>query len=160
MDALAKAQGLDYERQRKAVAKELEVSARAIDNEVRARREDNKIAPLYGHWITEPWPEPIALWVMMSWVHDEIATHSPILNINSAEPESGKSTTIGLISFLMPRCIATVSVTEAAIFRAIKRWQPSFAIDEFDDVLASIDQNKSALKEVINSGHTRGQGVP
>ncbi len=33
----------------------------------------------------------IALWIMMSWVHDEIATHSPILNINSAEPESGKS---------------------------------------------------------------------
>jgi hypothetical protein len=26
-------------------------------------------------------------------------------------------------------------------------------------VLASVDQNKSALKEVINSGHTRGQGV-
>ena len=95
LDALAKAQGLDYERQRKAVAKELEVSARAIDNEVRARREDNKIAPLYGHWITEPWPEPIALWVMMSWVHDEIATHSPILNINSAEPSCVASARIG-----------------------------------------------------------------
>ena len=59
---------------------------------------------------------------MLSWVHDEIATHSPILNINSAEPESGKSTTMGLIAFLMPKCIASVEVSEAAIYRAIKRW--------------------------------------
>jgi hypothetical protein len=75
------------------------------------------IAPLHDHWIVEPWPEPvdgdsllrdivrrirrhivcshddalaIALWVMFAWVHDAVATHSPILNINSAEPESGK----------------------------------------------------------------------
>ena len=52
----------------------------------------------------------IALWIMMGWVHDDIATHSPILNINCAEPESGKSTTMGLIAFLMPKCIASVEV--------------------------------------------------
>jgi putative DNA primase/helicase len=186
LDALAKAQGLDYVRERKAAAKELGVGGKAIDDEVKARREDAKAAPLYGHWITEPWPEPvdgdsllrdiikriqrhvvitddnaltIALWVMMSWVHDEIAIHSPFLNVNSAEPESGKTTTMGVISFLMPKCIATVDASEAAIYRAIHRWQPSFAIDEFDDVLASNDKNKAALKSVINSGHTRGQGV-
>lgn len=98
----------------------------------------------------------IALWIMLSWVHDEIATHSPILNINSPEPESGKTTTIGVISFLMPRCIVSVDASEAAIFRAIKRWQPSFAIDEFDTVLAD---PKNPLRSVIDSGHTRGQGV-
>ena len=183
LEALAKAEGLDYARKRKAAAEELDVSARDVDAAVKIRREDSQVAPLYGHWITEPWPEPvegdsllrdiirriqrhvvvsddnalaIALWVMMAWVHDEIAVHSPILNINSVEPESGKTTTIGVISFLMPKCIATVSISEAAIFRSIHRWQPSFAIDEFDDVLASADKNKNALKEVINSGHTRG----
>ena len=186
LDALAKTKGLDYVRQRKTVAEELEVTAKAIDDEVKARREDAQVAPLYGHWITEPWPEivdgdsllrdiikriqrhvvitydnalTIALWIMMSWVHNEIAIHSPFLNINSAEPESGKTTTMGLIAFLMPKCIATVDATEAAIYRSIDRWQPSFAIDEFDDVLASSDKNKIALKSVINSGHTKGQGV-
>src|SRR5262249_10580584 len=161
--ALANTKGLDYDRQRKAAAKELGVSAKAIDEEVKILREDAQVAPLYGHWIVEPWPDPvdgdallrdiirrikrhvivsddgtlgIGLWVMLSWVHDEIATHSPILNINSAEPESGKSTTIGLISFLMPKCIASVEASEAAIYRAIKRWQPSFAFDEFDSILA------------------------
>ena len=184
LDALAKAKGLDYVRQRKAVAEELDVTAKAIDDEVKARREDAKVAPLYGHWIVEPWPEPvdgdsllrdiikriqrhvvisydgalvITLWIVLSWVHDEIATHSPILNINSAEPESGKSTTMGLVAFLMPKCIASVEVSEAAIYRAIRRWAPSFCFDEFDNILA--DDDKAALRSVINSGHTRGQGV-
>jgi putative DNA primase/helicase len=57
----------------------------------------------------------------------------------------------------MPKCITSVEATEAAIYRAIKRWQPSFAIDEFDTVLA--DDTKAGLRSVINSGHTRGQGV-
>jgi hypothetical protein len=184
LEALAKTSGLDYERQRKTAAKALGVSPRAIDNEVRTRREDAGAAPLYGHWIVEPWPDPadgdsllrdiikrikrhviisddgaltIALWIMLSWVHDEIATYSPILNINSAEPECGKSTTMGLLSFLMPRCIASVEATEAAIYRAIKRWAPSFCLDEFDSIM--VDDNKAALRSVINSGHMRGQGV-
>jgi hypothetical protein len=184
LDALAKAKGLDYVRQRKTAAEELEVTAKAIDDEVKARREDAQVAPLYGHWIVEPWPEPVeggsllrhiikriqrhvvisddgvlgsALWLMLSWVHDEVATHSPILNINSAKPESGKSTTMGLFSFLMPKCIASVEASEAAIYRAIERWQPSFCFDEFDSVLA--DDDKAALRSVINSGHTREIGV-
>lgn len=44
------------------------------------------------------------------------------------------------------------AASEAAIYRAIKRWQPSFAIHEFDSVLASDD--KAALRSVIN--FTRG----
>ena len=182
--ALASTQGLEYERRRKAAAKELGVSASAIDREVTARREDLEAAPLYGHWVTEPWPEPIdgdsllrdiirrikrqvvisddgalaaALFLMLSWVHDAIATHSPILNVNSAEPESGKSTLMGLLALLMPKCIASVEATEAAIYRAIKRWGPSFCFDEFDSIL--VDDDKAALRSVINSGHTRGQGV-
>jgi len=184
LGALEKAKGLEYHRQKKAVAEELGVPPSAIESEVRARREDAKVAPLYGHWVTEPWPETvegdsllrdiirrfkrhvvmtddyaltIALFMMMFWVHDEVATHSPILNINSAEPESGKSTTLGLCSFLMPRCIASVEASEAALYRAIRRWQPSFCFDEFDNILA--DDDKVALRSVINSGHTRGQGV-
>ena len=35
--------------------------------------------------------------------------------------------------------------------------QPSFCFDEFDNILA--DDDKAALRSVINSGHTRGQGV-
>ena len=162
----------------------VKMAASDINAELEARRSEKAAAPLYGHWITELWPEvadgdallrdiirrllrhvvcshdhalAIALWIMLAWVHEAAAVHSPILNINSAEPESGKSTTLGLIAFLAPRCIASVEVSEAALFRSISLWQPSFAIDEFDTVLAS--DEKKGLRSVINSGHTRGQGV-
>jgi putative DNA primase/helicase len=187
LDALAKAQGLEYVRQRKEAAKELGVSSADIDKEVKTRRELMAAAPLYGHWIVEPWSEPtdgdslirdivsklrkhvvmpvesalaIALWVILAWVHEDVATHSPILDITSAEPNSGKTTLLGVVSFLAPRAIASVDISRAALYRAIKKWQPSFVIDEFDDVLAAKgDSDKSELRSVINSGHTRNQGV-
>jgi hypothetical protein len=185
IEALSKMRpGIEFARKRKNAAKELGVPQEAIDAELEARRDEKSAAPLHGHWNVEPWPEPvegdsllrdilrrvlrhvvcshddavaIALWIMFAWVHDEVATHSPILNINSAEPESGKSTTLGLISFLAPRCVSSVEISEAALYRSIELWRPSFIIDEFDSVLASED--KTALRSVINSGHTRGQGV-
>jgi hypothetical protein len=177
--------GIEFARARKAAAEELKVNVGDIDEEVRRHGEESA-APLYGHWITEPWPEPvegdsllrdiirrlkrhvvfrspdddplaIALWIMFSWVHDEVAVHSPILVVTSAEPESGKTTTLGLMAFLMPRCLATVEISDAALYRSIKRWQPSFAIDEFDSVLSGDD--RKGLRTVINSGHTRAQCV-
>ena len=187
LEALARmAPGIEFARERAKLAKDFGVTRGAIDDELETRRSGSEraTAPLHGHWIVEPWPElvdadsllrdiirrvrkhviigvddalAIALWIMLAWVHDEVATHSPILNINSAEPESGKSTTLGLVSFLTPRCVSSVEISEAALYRAIKLWQPSFAIDEFDAVLASDD--KVALRSVINSGHTRGTGV-
>jgi hypothetical protein len=101
----------------------------------------------------------IALWVMFSWAHDEVAVHSPILLLTSAEPESGKTTALNLISYLAPRAIANVEISKAALYRSIQLWQPSFIIDEFDNVLASKDADKAELRSIINSGHTRGQGV-
>jgi hypothetical protein len=186
LDELAALAPMDYDRRRKEAAESLNIRYDTLDDAVEARRTEKKeTVPLHGHWVNEPWPElvdgdallrdiitrirrhvvcshddalTIALWLMMAWVHDEVATHSPILNINSAEPESGKSTTLGLIALLAPRCISTVEITEAALYRAIKLWSPSFAIDEFDTVLANAD-DKTGLRSAINSGHTRGQGV-
>jgi hypothetical protein len=182
--ALAKLRpGIDFHRQRDEAAKELKVSKAAIDAEIKARRE---AVPLHGHWIVEPWEGPvdgdsllryivrrirrhivcsfddalvIALWVVFSWVHEEAAIHSPILLITSAEPESGKTTTLNLASYLAPRAIASVEISKAALYRAIQLWHPSFIIDEFDSVLAAKDGDKAELRAVINSGHTRGQGV-
>ena len=178
--------GIAFARARKEAASEFNVNLNDIDAEIRRYREDQAAAPLYGHWETEPWPEPvegdsllrdiirrfkrqvvfrspnddplaIALWLMFSWVHDEAAIHSPILIITSAESGCGKSTVLGLLSLLMPRCISVVEITDAALFRSIKMWDPSFAIDEFDEVLK--DNNRQSLRSVINSGHARGQGV-
>jgi putative DNA primase/helicase len=189
LDALPKMpKGLESARERKRLAKAFRVNRSDIDAEIEARRtEAESAAPLHGHWYVEPSSEPadgdalirdiirklqkhvvvshdgalsVALWVMLAWVHDEVATHSPILDITSAEPESGKTTLLGIISFLVPRAISSVDISRGALYRAIQRWQPSFVIDEFDDVLvAKGDNDKAELRSVINSGHTKGQGV-
>ena len=147
IEALARMRpGVEFDRERKRAAKQLGVRRGAIDDEIGARRSrrEETTAPLYGHWAVDPWPEvadgdallrdivqrirrhvvcsqdnvlTIALWIMFAWVHDEVATHSPILNITSAEPESGKSTVLGLVSFLTPRCLPSVEISEAALFR-------------------------------------------
>jgi putative DNA primase/helicase len=189
LDALSKMRkGVEFDRERKRLAKQLDVRPSAIDAEIEERQaEAQTTALLHGHWYVEPWPEPvegdalirdiirkllkhvvisydgalaIALWIILAWVHDEVATHSPILHVTAADPDSGKSTTLAVASFLMPRAICTVDISKAALYRSIQRWQPSFAIDEFDDVLsADSGSDKSELRSVINSGHTRGQGV-
>lgn len=171
--------GIEYGRQRKKAAKELGVNAGDLDREVKAYRKSERDAvPLFSHWQTTIWPEPVdsnsllraiinriqrfvvctpnqallaTLWVMFSWVH-EGATHSPILVATSAEPELGKSTLLGVIAFLTQRSITTIEISPAALYRSIDRWNPSFIVDEFDTVLAADD--KSELRAIINAGHT------
>jgi putative DNA primase/helicase len=97
----------------------------------------------------------IALWIMFTWVH-EVAVHSPIVLVSSAEPNSGKSTLLGLIGFLACRTLLSTSITGPALFRSIETWRPTFVLDEADTAFA----NNQDLKEVVNSGWTRGQSVP
>jgi hypothetical protein len=57
-------------------------------------------------------------------------------DINSAEPESGKSTTMGLIAFLMPKCcLGQVSVKPQSIAR-LNAGSQYLCFDEFDSILA------------------------
>jgi hypothetical protein len=134
---------------------------------------------LYEHWAVEPWPEPVdggillralkevvqryvfmskdlavavALWIVFSWLH-EFLTHSPLLYVTSAERDSGKSTLLGVLNFLVRRALQSVDISGPALFRSITKWQPTLIVDEADDALAD------NLRSVINSGWTRGQGV-
>jgi len=135
-----------------------------------------------GHWEVEPWSEVVdtdtllealkrrvrrhvvlndhactivALWVMSTWVHDTAATHSPILRATSAERDSGKTTLLSLVMFLVPRGLLCVEISEAALFRSVELWTPSLIADEADVILAE----NEPLRAVINSGWTRGATV-
>jgi hypothetical protein len=96
-----------------------------------------------------------ALWIGQSWIH-HYGTYSPILGVTSAERDSGKSTLMGVISFLVRRSFLGVCVSAAALFRSIEKWNPTFVIDEADDAFA----DSPDLRSVINSGWIRGQGIP
>jgi hypothetical protein len=149
--------------------------------QLQAEAQNEQILDLYPHWAVEPWHESVdtgtlldvitedieryvatlgrrsiipALWIMFTWVHDA-ATHSPLLLVNSAEPNSGKSTLLGFINFLARRPIASVDITGPALYRSIDKWQPTFIVDEADTAFVHNDD----LRSVINSGWTRGQGI-
>jgi Protein of unknown function (DUF3631) len=138
--------------------------------------------PLYPDWVVEPWPEAfdgnalirgimrrvqrhvvlthdqaltVALWILMAWAHAGAAIYSPILMATSVEPNSGKTTLLNVISFLVPRALSTVEATEAVLFRSIERWDPTIIVDEADTLLV----HNQPLRAVINSGWTRGSGV-
>ena len=139
--------------------------------------------PLFGHWEVEPWPEEVdtdalllslkrrvqrhvilsseaatiaALWVLFAWAHEIAAVHSPILLVTSPEANSGKTTLLSLIGFLVPRALFCVEISEATLFRGIELWQPTIIVDEADVILV----NNEPLRSVINSGWTRGASVP
>jgi Protein of unknown function (DUF3631) len=138
--------------------------------------------PLFPHWRVEAWPEAVAgnalireimrrlqrhvvltpdqaltvaLWIMMAWAHAGAAIYSPILMATSAEANSGKTTLLNLVGFLVPRSLSTVAATGAVLFRSIAKWSPTIIVDEADTMLV----NNEPLRAVINSGWTRGSGV-
>jgi putative DNA primase/helicase len=136
----------------------------------------------HGYWEVEPWPEAVdtdvllvalkqrvrrhivlndhactvvALWIMLTWVHEIAATHSPILRATSAEANSGKTTLLNLVRYLVLHGLLCVEISEAALFRSVELWTPSLIVDEADVILAE----NEPLRAVINSGHTRGASV-
>jgi hypothetical protein len=96
-----------------------------------------------------------ALWIQFAWAHDAFV-HSPMLLVTSPEPECGKSTLLALVGFLVPRGLVIVEVSSAVLFRMIEFWNPTVIIDEADDAF----KNNPELRTVMNSGWTRGAGVP
>ena len=187
IDELARLSRLDYERTRKQAADDLGMRSSALDAEVEARRAEQRARaeppPLFGHWVVEPWPEPVdtdalllslkrriqrhvvlsneaatvvAVWVLFTWVHETAAVHSPILRVMSAEANSGKTTLLNLVAFLVPRALLCVEISEATLFRGIELWRPTIIVDEADVILV----NNEPLRAVVNSGWTRGAVVP
>jgi 5S rRNA maturation endonuclease (ribonuclease M5) len=179
---------LQYERRREAAAEKLGVRVSVLDKLVAAARKDEdedtqEPSPvLYAHWNVEPSDEPVdgdillraitetlrhhvimtndqavvvALWVVLTWLHEQIAVHSPVLSVTSPLPNSGKTTLLKLISFLVRNGLSSVSITGAALFRSIAKWAPTISIDEADTAFVNNDD----LKDVVNSGWTRGDCI-
>jgi hypothetical protein len=97
----------------------------------------------------------VSLWVMFAWIH-EIAVHSPLLIVTSAEPDSGKSTLLGVLGFVVPRPYSAVELTGANIYHIVDRLHPTLLIDEADQLF----RRKPALAEVVNTGWTKGSRIP
>jgi putative DNA primase/helicase len=176
----------EYGRQRQAIADKTRIALKYLDAEYEDRRKNANVEGgktiQRAYWHVEPWPDPVdeaalidaiqtrlkrhvvmsdeaalavALWIVFTWVHDA-AVHSPILLVSSPEAECGKSTLLGLINFLVPKGLSIVEVSPAVLYRMIECWHPTLIVDEADAAF----KNNSELRSVVNSGWTRGTGVP
>ena len=140
---LAKLPPLPYAQQRKHAAKALNVPVGLLDKLVSAARASESQGPLFPHWAVDPSREPVsaeqlltrlvgrirshvvmstdaarvvALWAAMTWVHEEAAVHSPILLVTSPEANSGKTTLLAVLSFLVRRSLRNVGASAAALY--------------------------------------------
>ena len=173
---------LQYAQQLAREAKKYKTPVKLLEKAVEAARVEQEAERLLEpHWEVTPAEDPVdaakmfadiearilhhvampkhlayvvALWIGQSWIHEH-ATYSPILFVTSAERDSGKSTLMGVIGFMVRRSLLSVGISAAALYRSIERWHPTFVIDEADDAFV----DNPDLRQVINSGWTRGQGV-
>ena len=133
---------------------------------------------------TEPWPEVVdiaelleelrtkiaryvviaphqmtasVLWAAHCWLYDHgVPTHSPMLAMTSAEPDSGKTTVISVVGHATPRFKLGVEMTGPTLYRYVDRFKPTMMLDEGDDLF----RRRSDLKHVVNAGWTRGTKIP
>lgn len=172
---------IDYERVREAQAKNLGIRVTALDCLVKEQRNchnknetstallfpDSELWPtevnggdllarlsalIQKHVILESYEaNAIALWVVFTHCIDAAST-APILNICSPEKRCGKSTLITLLESLVYRPLLASNISSAAVFRTIEAYKPTLLLDEVDTF---ISDEKSELRGIINSGHTR-----
>jgi putative DNA primase/helicase len=97
-----------------------------------------------------------ALWVLLTWVHEEAAQHGPFLMVTSPERGCGKSTLLDLLKYLTKRGLVLVSATKATLFRIIEADRPTMIVDEVDTAFAEIE----GLRAIVCSAHARGNLIP
>jgi putative DNA primase/helicase len=167
---------LEYDRNRRSIAKRLGVRPATLDAMVAAERKGNSDDGM-GFPDVEPWPSPVepaallseisatlkrfivcqqevadavALWVAMTWFMDAVQI-APLAIITAPEKRCGKSQLLALIGKLSYRPLAASNISPAALFRAVDVWQPTLLIDETDSFL----KDNEELRGILNAGHTR-----
>ena len=179
---LASLPPLEYAQQLSQEARKYKTTAKVLEKAVEAVKAEKEAEKLLEpYWEVTPAEDPVdaanlfaaiearvlhhvamppnlafvvALWIGQSWIHEH-ATYSPILFVTSAERDSGKSTLMGIIGFMARRSLLSVGISAAALYRSIEKWHPTFVIDEADDAFV----DNPDLRQVVNSGWIRGQGV-
>jgi hypothetical protein len=97
------------------------------------------------------------LWTAMSWLHNEIATHSPPLLITSAD-EEGNAAKTRLCSYLQyqtPRGKMVTDPSGASFFHMIDRNHPTLIIDNAENLF----KRKKVLIDLLAASWTRGVPV-
>jgi hypothetical protein len=75
--------------------------------------------------------------------------------VSSAEKDSGKSTLLGVLGFIVPRAYPTVELTGPGLYRIVDLLHPTLIVDEADKLFA----RKNDLLHICNAGWSKGTKV-
>jgi putative DNA primase/helicase len=117
----------------------------------------SEIADTFSRYVALPphAADALALWTLHAHAHDA-AEVSPILVLVSPTKRCGKTTTLLVLSALVPRPVLASNLTPATLFRTVERWRPTLLVDEGDALKDNED-----LRLVLNAGHVKATaGVP
>jgi len=172
----------EYDRRRKAEAKALGIRPATLDAEVDARRPQTN-GTVQGTAVdfpdVEPWGTPVegpdllnevseslSRYVAMSRAAADVValysahthcfeafSHTPRLNISSAEKNCGKTTTLDVMATIVARPLRAESMTPAVMFRLVALCKPTLLLDEVDSY--RLDEAEE-LRGLLNAGHKRG----
>jgi putative DNA primase/helicase len=167
---------LEYDRNRRDIAKSIGVRPATLDKMVIAERKDDDSEGM-GFPDIEPWTLPVdpgallseisatlrrfiicqqetadavALWVAMTWFMDVVQV-APLAVITAPEKRCGKSQLLFLLGKLSYRPLTASNISPAALFRAVDAWKPTLLVDEADAFM----RDNEELRGIINAGHTR-----
>ena len=176
---------LEYEQQKKGVAKKLGVGVSYLDRLRRAEQaqdDDGKQGREIEFPEPQVWPDHVdgavlldaiasavcshiimpehcrdtcALWIVHAFLVDRFPV-SPRLGVTSPVKGCGKSTLLDVISRLVPRPLLSENVTPASIFRVVEPYRPTLLIDEVDSFLHG--EHADELRGILN-GNRQGSIV-
>ena len=83
-------------------------------------------------WIDEPRADALALWAVMTWIHDRLEI-STFANLTSSTKRCGKSLLLEVLAQLgYHRMVISGRISEAVLFRMVEAHEPTLMLDEAD----------------------------
>lgn len=105
-------------------------------------------------FLTDRQATTAALWVVHTHTF-EASRVTPYLSITSAEPGSGKTLLLEVLSLLVPRAWLTGRTTAAVLPRKIEVVTPTLLLDESDTAFKGDKDYATALHGILNTGYKR-----
>ncbi|MBP5922783.1 DUF3631 domain-containing protein [Streptomyces sp. LBUM 1483] len=129
------------------------IDGAALLNEVEAFHRRFNVFPTEAAYVA------VTLWDAHAHLLDAFDS-TPRLAFLSPEPGSGKSRALEVVETLVPRSMAAVDASAAALFRSVSGvdgGRPTILFDEIDTIFGPKAGENEQLRGFINAGHTRGR---
>jgi hypothetical protein len=97
----------------------------------------------------------VTLWIAHTHAF-EAADATPYLHASSAEKRSGKTRLLEVLELLVRSPLPTANISDAALFRAIAKLQPTLLFDEVDAIFGPKARDREDLRGMLNAGYRRG----